>query len=75
MSYGHSEREKDKAPCKGCTERFSGCHSKCERYNTWIAEVRNKKFLQRQSIDPTGCGYFKERHYSQIAKVSKRRYR
>lgn len=22
-------------PCKGCTERYSGCHAKCEGYSTW----------------------------------------
>jgi hypothetical protein len=22
----------DKAPCKGCEERYVGCHSKCRKY-------------------------------------------
>ena len=25
-------------PCKGCEDRVIGCHSVCERYNTWKAE-------------------------------------
>ena len=23
------------APCKGCTDRFAGCHASCERYKEW----------------------------------------
>ena len=25
------------SPCKGCTERYAGCHGICERYTEWKA--------------------------------------
>ena len=75
MSYGYSSKERNTPPCKGCVERFSGCHSQCERYNSWVQEERNKKFLALQSINPTGCGYFKEKYCCHAARTSKRRYR
>ena len=25
-------------PCKGCSERYVGCHGKCERYGSWKGE-------------------------------------
>lgn len=73
MAYGYSN--KDKSPCTECTERYPGCHSKCESYNDWLQAQREKKFKISQSINPTCCRYFKERNNSKIAAKSKKRYR
>ena len=29
------ETTREMPPCKGCTERFTACHDKCERYKEW----------------------------------------
>lgn len=37
-------------PCKGCTDREVGCHSKCDKYATWRQEqdcITKKKKLQK----------------------------
>lgn len=26
---------RDKLPCKGCTDRYTACHDKCEKYKEW----------------------------------------
>lgn len=28
-----------KAPCKGCQERYLGCHANCEKYKEFKAET------------------------------------
>jgi hypothetical protein len=30
-------------PCKGCTDREIGCHSKCSKYIEWKAEWDRRK--------------------------------
>ena len=73
MAYGHSK--KNTCPCDGCTERYLACHSKCEKYDTWVKGERDKKFKISQNLNPKECHYFKERHVSKIAPNSKKRYR
>lgn len=34
-----------KTPCYKCTDRYAGCHSKCEKYADWKKEVE----VQRES--------------------------
>lgn len=29
--------------CKGCTERYSGCHTQCEDYKEYIKGLEEKK--------------------------------
>ena len=38
------------APCRGCEERYLGCHDQCKRYaaykkaaEEWVAKVRESK--------------------------------
>lgn len=31
------------APCKGCENRFVGCHSECERYKTFKANIEAQR--------------------------------
>ena len=35
---------RDKPPCKGCNERFTACHDKCDKYKEWkkILDSANK---------------------------------
>lgn len=30
-------------PCKGCTDREIGCHSKCSKYIEWKTELDRRK--------------------------------
>ncbi len=42
---------RNSAPCKGCKERYSGCHSMCLYYQNWKEEHEAKKeslYGQRQ---------------------------
>ena len=36
-------KERNTCPCKGCEDRYSGCHAVCEAYITWAAEMRKRK--------------------------------
>ena len=38
-------------PCKGCTERFTACHDKCEKYKAWKSRLDevNKRRKQYDS--------------------------
>ena len=30
---------RDKPPCKGCAERYPGCHDNCEKYKAWKSRL------------------------------------
>lgn len=30
-------------PCKGCKERYLGCHSKCDGYSKWKEHLKRVK--------------------------------
>lgn len=32
-----------KAPCKDCTERANGCHSRCEEYIAYTQELKKER--------------------------------
>lgn len=34
--------------CKGCTERYLGCHDHCEKYQSELAEVLKAKRKMRE---------------------------
>lgn len=36
------------SPCKGCTERYPGCHDHCEKYDTWKAEIKKQKDAEKE---------------------------
>ncbi|MBO5389411.1 MAG: hypothetical protein J6A59_15010 [Lachnospiraceae bacterium] len=41
----------DKAPCKGCTDRYLGCHDKCDKYREfkqYNEELKNKIRQEKQ---------------------------
>lgn len=35
-----------KVPCKGCSDRKVGCHSDCEPYNGYKAEMERQRRLR-----------------------------
>lgn len=37
------ELPKDIAPCMNCSDRFVGCHSKCERYKAYRKMIDERK--------------------------------
>ena len=40
-----------KAPCKGCTERYSACHDECEKYKAYRAEqLKSNEYNQQMNI-------------------------
>ena len=45
--------------CKGCEERYVGCHSKCEKYITQKQTLEKSKKLYYESLPPKiGYGDF-----------------
>ena len=52
---------RDKPPCKGCNERFTACHDKCDKYKEWKRdldelnkrrkEYENKPFVRYNPYD------------------------
>ena len=57
-------------PCKGCTERHSGCHSTCEKYIA-VQQYNEKKnaALRAEKIKAYDC--FKT--YGRVSPTSKKR--
>ena len=39
------------APCKGCKDRVTGCHSKCDRYKDFQVENERIKELRRKDTE------------------------
>lgn len=33
----------DNNPCRGCEERYPGCHAECERHEAWKARMKEIK--------------------------------
>ena len=42
-----------KNPCKGCEDRFVGCHQRCEKYISWKAKYdeRTAQIRKQKEID------------------------
>lgn len=38
--------------CKGCKERYVGCHAECPRYRKWEEVWEEEKEWQRQKLAP-----------------------
>lgn len=50
--------------CKGCEERYEGCHSQCERYKAFRKELEDKN--RRKRLE-------NEARYSLIEQAQKRK--
>lgn len=50
--------------CKGCTARFVGCHSQCEKYAAFLAkrQADREKRRNRFSVAREQCEYIKSVH-------------
>ena len=46
-SYGG----KSTSPCQQCTDRHFNCHSECEKYITWKAELEDTKSKVKKEIN------------------------
>lgn len=57
--------DKPKVPCLGCTDRYLGCHTLCDKYNAWRdAYNAYMLWLSDQRKGPTVAGtrpWLKER--------------
>ena len=38
------------SPCRGCNERYLGCHSECERYNLYKKEQSTRYEMKKRKI-------------------------
>lgn len=36
-------------PCKGCLNRYIGCHGSCDKFAEWRAELEREKKLKRMN--------------------------
>ena len=72
MMYGYSN---NKSPCCQCMDRKGGCHSSCEKYDSYKKNLLTQKFYMYQQINPMGCRYYKEKAVAAYARQSKKRYR
>lgn len=51
-------------PCKGCENRASGCHSKCDKYSQWQKDYKKtpEKWVSNSKV---------KNYYNSIRKHSK----
>ena len=46
-------------PCKGCTEREVGCHSRCDPYKSWRANAdETKAGMIKEALADNACNSF-----------------
>ena len=57
-----------KAPCKDCVNRKSGCHSKCEAYQSFRAKVNNEHMV-RNAIAKENRDVFMSMHKMTRARI------
>ena len=62
-----------KSQCYGCTERYVGCHSKCESYKEFKSKHDEEMRVQREAREKESRFYeFKLQSMSKVAKNKKR---
>lgn len=54
-------------PCRGCTERYAGCHGHCEKEAEWMAKTEPGRVRERQHRE-------KERFFTAFIQNGKQRY-
>lgn len=53
-----------KCPCHGCTDRYVGCHGKCQAYQDWkTCEEERKEAIKKQAEEDAQAfsGVYKHR--------------
>lgn len=48
-------------PCRNCTERAQGCHTKCEAYKAWRAEYSEATAELRRRYNSDSLGVLIDR--------------
>lgn len=50
--------------CMGCTDRYPGCHDRCDKYKRAVAErnERNKKIKELRRVDDAWVSYNASKH-------------
>lgn len=61
---------KHQAPCMNCTERYMGCHSKCERYTEYSLLVNMERQERRGVAAKNGVHY--DYHFERAEKERRR---
>lgn len=57
------------APCKDCPDRHIGCHSECEKYLSFKADVANRK---EQQDNEQRARLYRYKEMVKIAKAKRR---
>jgi len=55
-----------KCDCKGCKERYVGCHATCEKYQDFLKRnevIRKKRKYDRYVSNNSGWGYRRKQKY------------
>lgn len=55
--------------CKGCENRYVGCHDECEYYKAYKQYLEDKKAQERKRRQTE---YYTPRYYKQIKKAKKK---
>ena len=45
-------------PCRDCTDRYIGCHSKCRKYKKWKKDLENTKEKEKKIKSKYNIGYY-----------------
>lgn len=55
----------NECPCKGCPDRYIGCHSDCNGYKEWhnLEEVRKEKIRAAKEQENAILATFTDRKY------------
>lgn len=63
-------------PCKGCEERFPGCHADCERYKNWKTEhqARMEEKYAAKKLDESTISERSQRKHWQNSRYRNRKY-
>ena len=62
-----------KCSCKGCNERYPGCHSKCEKYKSSREEV-DKKNSDRLKVQLKNAPFYDAINKTVTRKLRKQKY-
>ena len=64
------DNKPNKAPCLNCEDRVAGCHSKCDRYKAYRAEVERARNV-RQTVRSAEAGFIE--HHQRLGNMARHR--
>lgn len=65
----------NKCKCIDCTRRHIGCHSRCEDYKTWKAEVDKVRKAMKEAKADIGYEYREERYSRKLRRKKQYTYK